>query len=163
MAVPVGELRFAHFGEPGAQLQPGKWTGPTQLMVMEHRSDGSSLFVRPFLEGDEDEPGDREEDMREVPTQKTRGGKQYTELLVFDKCPTSLLPVSLPVAEPENITQNVATFEFARRKVDSLSITVLRQHYPEDMQVSTGRSALRLWRGAPPADRATASRSRSAS
>ena len=68
MAVPVGELRFAHFGEPGTQLQPGKWIGPTQLMVMEHRSDGSSVFIRPFLEGDEDDPGDREEDMREVPT-----------------------------------------------------------------------------------------------
>ena len=68
MAVPVGELRFAHFDKPGPQLQPGKWTGPTQLMVMEHRSDGSSVFIRPSLDGDEDDPGDREEDMREVPT-----------------------------------------------------------------------------------------------
>ena len=119
---------------PGRIVCREKWTGPTQLIVLEHQADGSSVFIRPFLEGDEDEQGDREEDMREVPTQKTRGGKQYTKLLVFDKCPTSLLPVSLPVAEPENITQNVATFEFARRKGDSLSRTMLRQHCPEDMQ-----------------------------
>ena len=134
MAVPVGELRFAHFDEPGTQLQPGKWTGPTQLMVMEHRSDDSSLFVRPFLEGDEDEPRDREENMQEVPTQKKRGGKHYTELVVFDKCPTSLLPYTLPIGEPENISQNVAMFEFAQRPGDSMSITVLRQYCPEDMQ-----------------------------
>ena len=72
--------------------------------------------------------------MREVPTQKKRGGKHYTELLVFDKCPTSLLPYTLPIGEPENISQNVATFGFARRPGDSMFITELRQHCPEDMQ-----------------------------
>ena len=68
MAVPVCELGLAQFDEPGAQLQPGKWSGPAQLLVLEHRADGSSVFIRPSLDGDEDDPGDREEDMREVPT-----------------------------------------------------------------------------------------------
>ena len=135
MAVPVGELRFAHFGEPGTQLLPGEWTGPTQLMVMEHRSDGSSVFIRPFLDGDEDEDGDREEDMREIPTQKkASNGKHFVEYVVFDKCPTVLLPNTLPINEPSNLEHHVATFRFARRKGDSISIPVLRQYCPEVMQ-----------------------------
>ena len=53
--LPVGEPRFVHFGEPGTTLQPGAWAGPTQVMVVEHRSDETSLIIRPFLDADEND------------------------------------------------------------------------------------------------------------
>ena len=43
MAVPVGEARFVLFEDPGTTLQPGEWTGPTHVMVVEHRDDETSL------------------------------------------------------------------------------------------------------------------------
>ena len=134
--VPVGEARYALFDEPGTLLQPGKWDGPTHVMAIEHRGDGTTLFIRPFLDKDEetDEPGDRDEDLREVPTQKTRAGKHYTEPVVFDTCATALLPATLPVHEPENISQNVASFNFTTRRGDTLSLVVLRQHCPEQLR-----------------------------
>ena len=134
MALPVGEARYVKFDAPGTDLLSGAWSGTTQVLVFEHRSDGRSVFVRPFLEGDDDEDGDREENLREVPTQKTRGGKQYTEFLVFDTCETRQLPTTLPVQEPENISQHVASFDFAQRKGDSLSLIVLREYCPEHLQ-----------------------------
>ena len=79
--LPVGEPRFVHFGEPGTTLQPGAWAGPTQVMVVEHRSDETSLIIRPFLDADEDdpvnEPGDLLENMVRVPSQKIRAGQNY--------------------------------------------------------------------------------------
>ena len=134
--VPVGEARYALFDEPGTLLQPGKWDGPTHVMAIEHRGDGTTLFIRPFLDKDEeaDDPGDRDEDLREVPTQKTRAGKHYTEPVVFDTCPTALLPATLPIHEPENISQNVASFNFTTRRGDTLSLVVLRQHCPEQLR-----------------------------
>ena len=73
--------------------------------------------------------------MREVPTQKkASNGKHFVEYVVFDKCLTSSLPNTLPINEPSNLEHHVATFRFARRKGDSISIPVLRQYCPEDMQ-----------------------------
>ena len=51
----VGEPRFVHFSEPGTTLQPGAWTGPTHVMVVEHRSDDTSLMIRAFLDADEND------------------------------------------------------------------------------------------------------------
>ena len=94
MAVPVGEARFVHFKEPGTTLQPGEWTGPIHVMVVEHRDDETSLIVRPFLDYNEatEEDGDKPEDLRKIPTRKLRAGKHYYEPLVFDVCPTAALP-----------------------------------------------------------------------
>ena len=81
MAVPVGEARFVHFKEPGTTLQPGEWTGPIHVMVVEHRDDETSLIVRPFLDYNEatEEDGDKPEDLRKIPTRKLRAGKHYYE------------------------------------------------------------------------------------
>ena len=129
--LPVGEPRFVHFGEPGTTLQPGAWVGPTQVMVVEHRSDETSLIIRPFLDADEDdpvnEPGDLLENMVNVPSQKIRGGQPYIEQLLFDVCPTSSLPATLEVREPPN----AATFDFANRKGNTMSLPVLRSYIPE--------------------------------
>ena len=129
--LPVGEPRFVHFGEPGTTLQPGAWAGPTQVMVVEHRSDETSLIIRPFLDADEDdpvnEPGDLLENMVRVPSQKIRAGQNYKEQLVFDVCPTKSLPASLEVREPPN----AVTFDFANRKGDSMSLQVLRSYCPQ--------------------------------
>ena len=46
--LPIGEPRFVHFTEPGTTLQPGGWTGPTHVMAVEHRTDETSLIIRPF-------------------------------------------------------------------------------------------------------------------
>ena len=102
MAVPVGEARFVHFKEPGTTLQPGEWTGPIHVMVVEHKDDETSLIVRPFLDETPEEDGDPPEDLRKVPTQKIRAGKQYYEPIVFDVCQTSTLPFTLPINEPAN-------------------------------------------------------------
>ena len=79
--LPVGEPRFVHFSEPGTTLQPGAWTGPTHVMVVEHRSDDTSLIIPPFLDAEEDdpvnEPGDLLENMVKVPSQKIRGGQNF--------------------------------------------------------------------------------------
>ena len=68
--LPIREPRFVHFTEPGTTLQSGEWTGPTHVMVMEHRSDETSLIIRPFLDADEDdsvnEPGDLLENLVKV-------------------------------------------------------------------------------------------------
>ena len=88
--LPTGEPRFVHFSEPGTTLQPGAWTGPTHVMVVEHRSDDTSLIIRTFLDADEEdpanEPGDRLENMVKVPSQKIRAGQNYYENLVYDVC-----------------------------------------------------------------------------
>ena len=99
MAVPVGEARFVHLEDPGTTLQPGEWTGPTHVMVVEHRDDETSLIVRPFLDYNEatGEEGDKPEDLRKIPTRKLRAGKHYYEPLVFDVCPTAALPYTLPI------------------------------------------------------------------
>ncbi len=77
--LPVGEPRFVHFSEPRTALQPGAWTGPTHVMVVEHRGDDTSLIIRPFLNADEvdpvNEPGDQIENMVKVPSQKIRADK----------------------------------------------------------------------------------------
>ena len=129
--LPVGEPRFVHFGEPGTTLQPGAWAGPTQVMVVEHRSDETSLIIRPFLDADENdpanEPGDLLENMVKVPSQKIRAGQNYYENLVFDVCPTRSLPASLEVREPPN----AVTFDFAIRRGDSMSLQVLRSYCPQ--------------------------------
>ena len=129
--LPVGEPRFVHFGEPGTTLQPGAWAGPTHVMVVEHRSDDTSLITRPFLDTDEDdtvnEPGDRLEDMVKVPSQKITAGQNYDEKLVFDVCPTKSLPASREVREPPH----AVTFDFAHRKGDSMSLSVLRSYCPQ--------------------------------
>ena len=129
--LPVGEPRFVHFGEPGTTLQPGAWSGSTQVMVVEHRSDDTSLIIRPFLDADEDdpvnEPGDQIENMVKVPSQKIRAGQNYKEKLVFDVCQTSSLPATLEVREPPD----AATFDFANRKGNTMSLPVLRSYIPE--------------------------------
>ena len=63
--LPVGEPRFVHLGEPGTTLQPGAWAGPTHVMVVEHRSDETSLIIRPFLDADEDDPVNEPGDLLE--------------------------------------------------------------------------------------------------
>ena len=101
-------------------------------MVVEHRNDETSFIIRPFLDADEDdpvnEPGDLLENLGEVPSQKIdrRGGKHYLEKLVFDVCPTWMLPVSLAVRKPKN----AAAFDFATRTGHSMGLVVLRQHCP---------------------------------
>ena len=130
--LPIGEFRFVHFTEPGTTRQPGEWTGPTHVMVVEHRRDETALIIRPFLDADEDdpvnEPGDLLENLGEVPSQKIdrRGGKHYLEKLVFDVCPTWMLPVSLAVREPAI----AAAFDFATRTGYSMSMPVLREYCP---------------------------------
>ena len=79
-----------HFPEPGTTLQPRAWAAPTQVMVVDHRSDETSLIIRSFLDdGEDEEPGDLLENKVKVPSQKIRGGQNYIEELVFDVCPTS--------------------------------------------------------------------------
>ena len=111
--LPSGEPRLVHFTDSGTTLQPGAWAGPTHVMVVEHRSDETSLIIRSFLDdGEDEEPGDLLENMVNVPSQKIRGGQPYIEQLVFDVCPTSSLPATLEVREPPN----AVTFDFAIRK-----------------------------------------------
>ena len=129
--LPIREPRFVHFTEPGTTLQPGGWTGPTHAMVVEHRTDETSLIIRPFLDPDEDdpnEPGDQPENLVEVASPKIdrRSGKLYLETLVLDPCPTWMLPVSLAVRKPKN----AAAFDFATRTGHSMGLVVLRQHCP---------------------------------
>ena len=135
MAVPVGEARFVHFKEPGTTLQPGEWTGPIHVMVVEHRDDETSLIVRPFLDYNEDteEDGDKPEDLRKIPTRKLRAGKHYYEPLVFDVCPTAALPYTLPVGEPAN----ALAFEFAGRTGDAMDVATLREHCPEKFRCAS--------------------------
>ena len=95
------------------------------------RADARDTRRGPFLDPDEDdpnEPGDLLENLVEVPSQKIdrRSGKPYLEKLVFDACPTWMLPVSLAVREPKN----AAAFDFATRAGDSMSLVVLRQQCP---------------------------------
>ena len=43
--LPIEEPRFVHFTDPGNTLQPGARTGPTHVMVVEHRTDETSLII----------------------------------------------------------------------------------------------------------------------
>ena len=81
-------------------------------MVVEHRSDETSLIIRPFVDDAEDEPGDLLKNMVKVPSQKITAGQNYDEKLVFDVYPTRSLPALLEVREPPNaVTRSTSPTE----------------------------------------------------